>query len=197
MMTLSQGAPGYALPLFTPPRADVMIDLETWGTKPGCAIRSIGAVLFNPYGEGIDAEFYRNVSRASCDEWGLTVDPQTEMWWANQSKAAREALDHDQASLVDAVKDFEAWYKSFETMRVWAHGSVFDVPIWETACLAVGGRQAPWGFRDVRDTRTIFDVAGINYTAMRSGVDHHALDDARSQARAVQRAFRKIVAEGA
>lgn len=26
----------------------VMIDLETWGTKPGCDIRSIGAVVFDP-----------------------------------------------------------------------------------------------------------------------------------------------------
>jgi len=26
----------------------VMLDLETWGTEPGCDIRSIGAVVFNP-----------------------------------------------------------------------------------------------------------------------------------------------------
>ena len=32
--------------------SDVMLDLETWGTRPGCAIRSIGACVFNPNGEG-------------------------------------------------------------------------------------------------------------------------------------------------
>ena len=26
----------------------IMIDLETWGTEPGCDIRSIGAVVFDP-----------------------------------------------------------------------------------------------------------------------------------------------------
>lgn len=29
-------------------RIDIMLDLETWGKKPGCDIRSIGAVVFDP-----------------------------------------------------------------------------------------------------------------------------------------------------
>jgi DNA polymerase III epsilon subunit-like protein len=34
------------------PMSDVMIDLETLGRRPGCAILSIGAVEFGPAGLG-------------------------------------------------------------------------------------------------------------------------------------------------
>ena len=40
---------------------DVMVDLETWGTKPGCAIISIGAVSFGP--DGLGEEFYTALDR--------------------------------------------------------------------------------------------------------------------------------------
>lgn len=33
----------------------VMFDLETWGTEPGCDIRSIGAVVFDPIRGGVEA----------------------------------------------------------------------------------------------------------------------------------------------
>lgn len=47
---------------------DVMVDLETLGTRPGCKILSIGAVEFGvgpDYNEdGLGAEFYVEVQRA-------------------------------------------------------------------------------------------------------------------------------------
>lgn len=33
----------------------VMLDLETWGTRPGCDIRSIGAVVFDPVSDELAA----------------------------------------------------------------------------------------------------------------------------------------------
>ena len=39
----------------------IMVDLETWGTAPGCDIRSIGAVVFDPVAGTLGATFYVNV----------------------------------------------------------------------------------------------------------------------------------------
>jgi len=41
----------------------VMFDLETWGTTPGSALRSIGAVEFDPMGKDIGRTFYRTSAR--------------------------------------------------------------------------------------------------------------------------------------
>ena len=46
-----------------------MLDLETWGTKPGSAIRSIGAALFTLDGN-IGGTFYCNVDEQSCLDIG-------------------------------------------------------------------------------------------------------------------------------
>ena len=39
----------YFLTDATPGPCNVMLDLETWGTAPGSALRSIGAVMFDPH----------------------------------------------------------------------------------------------------------------------------------------------------
>lgn len=58
----------------------VMLDLETWGTAPGSALRSIGACTFIPATGETPQTFYRNITRASCEAVGLAVDPETVKW---------------------------------------------------------------------------------------------------------------------
>jgi len=71
-------------------RDRVMLDIETLGQSPGCAILSVGAVRFNQ--RGLGAEFYRSVSREDCERLGLAVDEDTVAWWQDQPEAAREVL---------------------------------------------------------------------------------------------------------
>ena len=68
----------------------IMVDLETWGTTPGSDIRSIGAVVFDPVAGTLGNEFYVNV--VGGEKVGLTRDPETEEWWADQSEEARGAF---------------------------------------------------------------------------------------------------------
>ena len=49
---------------------NVMIDLETMGNTPGCAIISIGAVEFSE--EGLGAEFYCTIDLEDSVKCGLT-----------------------------------------------------------------------------------------------------------------------------
>lgn len=175
-----------------PGPVNVMLDLETWGTRPGCSIRSVGAVLFDPYSEEIGDEFYANVSDASCVDAGLHVDPDTVAWWSRQTQQAQDALTRDQTALAEVADKFNAWWRKNRAIFVWSHGANFDEPIWSAAAYAVG-RRVPWKFWDSRCTRTVYDVARFDPRSVRrGGTYHNALDDAKYQALCVQRAYANV-----
>lgn len=165
-----------------------MLDLETWGTAPGSALRSIGAVVFDPATGKTGETFYRNITRESCEVAGLKVDPQTEKWWADQSEAARKALEPDQISLANALKLFSNWWGRVGGEYVWGHGAGFDPVLLECAFRALM-LDAPWHFWNVRCCRTILALG--NRRPKRDGGTHHnALDDAIAQAVAVSAALK-------
>lgn len=173
-----------------PATLHVMLDLETLGTKPGCVIRSIGAVAFDPAAEILGAAFYANLDRASCAAAGLTVDPDTEAWWARQSPQARARLEPDQRPLGEALDGFDAFWRQANALQIWGHGASFDAPILEAAYRALG-RRTPWSYANCRDTRTLYELADVAPDRA-DGLHHDALDDAKTQARAVQAGWRKL-----
>lgn len=171
----------------------VMFDLETFGTRPGSVIRSIGAVVFDPNGSGHGDGFYANINRKSCEDLGLTVDPATEKWWSQQSRDAEWQLEGNQKPLPEVVNAFGAWFVSVGGEYIWCQGANFDSVLWEAAIVAAGRKVAPWKFWNVRDTRTIYHMARFNdKTIKRDGTFHNALDDAKHQVACVQAAMRKI-----
>lgn len=175
----------------------VMVDIETLGTAPGSAILSIGAVAFDPFTEVLTACFEANISLADAVDRGLTIDPQTVIWWAGQGQEAIAStfLKSDAQPLAAVLADFGAWLRACGTdVRIWAHGASFDPVLIEAACKKCG-MSAPWKFRDLRDTRTIFDLAGISSLAeyrCANDVHHSAMSDAKVQARAVGDAYRLL-----
>lgn len=175
----------------------VSLDLETWGKRAGCAIRSIGAVAFDPNSDLIGATFYQNVTLESCQKMKLYVDPETAIWWAQQGEKARAILEEDQVHLKAAVLNFNAWFRCLDpdainSIRIWSHGAAFDLPIYEAAAHAVGFK-APWHYRAPRDTRTLFDLVGLSTEDLLFvGTKHNALDDAVHQAKCVQGAHRRM-----
>lgn len=170
-----------------------MLDLETWGTAPGSALRSIGAVVFSPYDEGQrdDApSFYANIDKASCEGVGLKVDQKTVEWWAQQSDVASAALITDQRPIYEVVTDFIVWWNRHGGTYIWSNGANFDEVLWRAAFHACGRNDVPWKYWNVRDTRTCWHLARLNpKTIPRSGVAHNALDDARHQALCVTKAY--------
>ena len=167
----------------------VMIDLETWGTRPGSALRSLGAVVFDPRDGTLGSTFYRNIDDASCEALGLRKDPSTVAWWGEQSKSAQDALLADRMPLPTVLGEFSAWWRDVRGEWVWGHGASFDPVLLEAAyeaCML----DATWKFWNIRCCRTILGCA--NRKPMRSARDtpHYALDDAIAQAKAVAAAFR-------
>lgn len=171
---------------------DVMLDLETLGTRPGSAIRSVGAALFDPRGDGAGATFYANVAPMSCWEAGLTVDASTLAWWDRQSKEAKDATKSDRRSIRDVVEAFHRWFRENGGERVWCQGAGFDEVLWGVAARVVK-LEPPWKFWNVRCTRTIYHAADLDpRDVAREGVAHSALDDALHQIKCVQASYKKL-----
>lgn len=161
----------------------IMLDLETRGTAPGSIVRSIGATVFDPITGELGATFYANITEESCRAAGLTADAATEAWWSKQSAAAKAALEDKQQPLPQVLVRFGYWYRDQRGSRLWCHGPSFDEALLAAAYRALG-LPPPWSYSDARDTRTVYDLAGI--TPDRSkGTHHDALNDAIVQARAV------------
>ena len=173
----------------------IMLDLETLGTEPGCVVLSIGAVVFDPQTKDVGREFYVNICPDDSTDHGLKTDPRTVEWWSQQSQEAQDALKTDRRILNEALDEFTAWLHhesgfSCEQPRIWCQGATFDAPILEAAYKALG-QWAPWKFWNVRDTRTVYDLADFDHNSIeREGTYHNALDDAKHQVLCVQRALR-------
>jgi len=172
----------------------VMLDLETYGVRPGSVIRSIGAVTFDP--NDITAkqqEFYINVDHDSCMEAGLTVDHSTFLWWQSQLPEAKELVTKDAVPLKDALSAFRQWFAVNDGLQVWSQGANFDSVLLEAAMIAAKG-YAPWKFYNVRDTRTVYEIAGFDTSTIpREGVHHYAVDDCKHQIKCIHAALEKMV----
>lgn len=164
--------------------ADLMIDIECLGTAPGCAIVSIGAVRFDRAAAALGPDLYSVVDLRSCEAAGLGADLSTVAWWMRHAEAWPDPLRA--VPLPVALRDL-ALFIGEDKPCLWAHGAPFDLPILSAAYRACQMPQ-PWGFRQARDTRTLFDLAGLEYRTEA----HHALEDARAQARAVQQAMQML-----
>lgn len=170
---------------------DIMIDIETTGTEPGCAILSIGAVAFDPKAGLVGKEFYAKVSHESCRAAGLTDSQSTLGWWAKQSAEARDEAFSGQEHIANVLQALTRFVLAEGVKgNVWGHGPSFDMVNLEAAYRAVG-LQAPWPFWAHRCTRTLYEIAGVSVDRS-VGTHHNALDDARQQAVAAIEAYRKL-----
>jgi hypothetical protein len=169
-------------------------DIETLGTVPGSVILSIGAVAFDPVTGAIETPFYRNLLVEPQTAVGASIDDRTVQWWAGQSDAARERLNHQKTHPQPALEALADYWKRHDCRFVWGHGAGFDVTLLESLHRAFSV-PVRWRFQDVRDTRTLFDVAGVG-VRREKGLHHDAADDAVNQAEAVIRAYRALGLSG-
>ena len=177
-----------------------------------------------PVGSRECPTFYIATDNPTMHEWvpvgpkyPLTRDTRTVQWWSEQSDEAQAAFA-DPVDLREALVRFGDWLASLRStahgedrvyligstspppddIRIWSHGASFDPPILGAAYAAVG-LPVPWHYRAPRDTRTLFDIAGIDdHSAWLNqhpgplGISHHSLDDSICQARAVCAAWERV-----
>lgn len=176
---------------------DFMLDIETLGTRPGCAVLSIGAVTFDRKTGEIDRSYHRIIDPASCEESGLRIEAGTASWWMMQSDEARKAIfdasEFEVFSLKETAREFIEWCAEEPASMAcqwWAQGATFDFPILTEAMRAVEW-PVPWLYWNCRDTRTAYDLCGFDRkTVDREGTHHSALDDCRHQVRCLHAALK-------
>lgn len=165
---------------------DVMIDLETFGTGTNALILSIGAQAFKLETQLMYPQraIHLKIDVEDAQRCGQVIDASTVMWWMKQSDAARGHLTIGyHHGLRDALNAFSDWLKAYGPNLVWGNGATFDISILTDAYNLLG-IEVPWKFRDVRDMRTIVDMAtrlGIAVPYVKPVIEHDAQSDATAQ----------------
>jgi hypothetical protein len=180
---------------------DVMIDLETYGTSNNAAIASIGGVKFNRDTGDIFDPFYVQIDPSSyTGNHGFDIEVSTFLWWLGQGEEARKALykpHESRAPLHTALVQLGQWWP--KGAKFWSHAT-FDAIVLQSAYRNVVFRP-PWHYRDVRDLRTLCDLAPhgmveAELSRDKKGLTHHnALDDAQFQAEYTIRMLKAIKGE--
>ena len=221
---------------------DICADVESWGTRAGFDLRSIGAVVFDPLNNKVAGirEFYDfpknheeldpalyyykavnnplmgsyspdHFTQRELDKidgphrrYNLRRDPKTVDWWGDQEEDAKAAFK-DPIDLKEGLLGFTQFIHSHskdiqngqaKDVRVWGHGAAFDPPFLEAVFHAVD-LPVPWFYRAPRDTRTAFDLSGIedhsaHLAEYQYGIKHHALHDTITEAFAINEAIDRL-----
>jgi len=176
---------------------DVMIDIESLDTTPDCVILTIGAVLFDPRGHGIiDKIEIRPTIEDQTEKYNRSINDATMEWWGKQSlEAIEEAMgDRDRVSFEQAMNQLYkfCWNRS---KCAWSNGASFDVVVMDHAWKQLG-KNTPWNFWDIRDTRTLYDITNVNLKDGGHVTTHKAVEDAERQAMVVQQGYVKLIKAG-
>lgn len=177
------------------PDRHLMIDIETGDTEVTAAIFAIGAVVFDPRGQGHDLGNHFSMtidmdSQAST----RTTSEATMAWWDQQSQEAKEAtFGSPNGSLPAVLREFSRWVNCLSPTctRVWAKSPDFDCSILVHA-FKQQGLYWPFKFWESRCVRTIMELAypeGDFPHVIMEGPAHDALADAKKQVIQVQHSY--------
>lgn len=162
----------------------IMQDIETLGTRAGSVVLSVALVRFTD-----EANCTVNLSVPEQLQTGLEIDPATHAWWGEQNlkyPGAWERVTTNPQPLVAGLQYLSAWIhwaSPDSNPLIWAHGATFD-PVLLGEVYRRAGVPVPWQFWDCRDTRTLYDLAGVNVKDYPVPPPHVALNDAIAQVRA-------------
>lgn len=161
-------------------KKNMMIDLETLGTFMNAPVVTIGSCFFDPMTGEIGDKFYRKIDMVDAMRFG-SADGETLRWWLKQEKAAQLELANAKDMLGDVLTDLGKFYNTGHDATVWGNGPSFDCTILDYAYHKCLGKKAPWPFWNVRDVRTVVQLAEglVKKPAAftKGGVAHNALED--------------------
>lgn len=148
---------------------DVLIDLETLGTKPGCVILSCVAVGLNRKGEDNDRQPKIKVVFSMTQQMliGLVPDQNTLSWYLKDKKGQLQEIKDSGAS-VEELKDalsrltefFNRVLQGNKNACIWGNDANFDVEIlFELFKRVLPDSAFPFKYYKYMNVRTIKDSA--------------------------------------
>jgi len=175
------------------PDRHLMVDIETFDTEVTATILAIGAVVFDPRADELEAnQWHSTISTKSQHD--RTVSEDTQEWWRQQDQDAQDSVFKGaQLPLAIALADFTRWINRQRPTctRIWAKSPDFDCSILKNAC-EQHGVLWPFKFWEARCCRTAMELAypegDFPHVAL-DGSKHDALADAKKQAIEIQHAY--------
>ena len=167
--------------------SNLMIDLETLSTRANGTVVAVGAVFFNPATGKLGPTFDGAIDMADAVRYGK-VDGETLKWWFGQSDAAGKGMIRGRHTAEKVWSEFVKFASQFgKDVQPWGNGSSFDITMCEWQIGVVLNQKAPWQFWNVRDVRTIKELAKgiVKFDDKLEATAHTALDDAIFQAKYV------------
>lgn len=163
----------------------IMTDIETIGVRPGAIVLSAAFVRFSD-----EAHMTINLSVPDQEMLGLEKDPLTEAWWRDKPQEWARATSDPRplAIALPYIAQWLAWAAAGSDFQIWCHGATFDCPLLGEVYRRAG-IACPWQFWQVRDTRTLYDLALVNVKDFAVPPPHVALNDAIGQTRAANAAL--------
>lgn len=190
----------------TVPNKHIMIDIETLGTQPGCAVVAIGAVWFDLEDNGWRPKhkgYYAEVLLEDAMKHGQ-ASAGTLAFWMKQDDNARKFLTNDvgKVSLKTALQGLDGFIghqsedKDRRDVYVWGNCNKFDLGNLEAMYDALN-LPYPWNYGRGQNVRTVVWLAqqffGCDKPDMKAGrTAHNALDDAIHQAEYITQMVRTI-----
>lgn len=188
---------------------DIVLDIETLGTRPGCSVIEIGACAVDADGGAIVGNFSRRVRsgysidcvRKVADGvtcFGWKIERATAAWWLADPERAKTLAKIMSGEFYARTEDealtaFGVWFAKFasdpKSSRIWANGPSFDIAILDES-YRDNGIARPWICWQERCVRTALEMAGYVRGSVaweEPGPRHRALNDARHEARKLWR----------
>lgn len=159
--------------------ADIMVDVESCGTRYGDIILTLAACQFERATGRVTKEFYARIDTSDSEAHGFGFQLETMRWWDSKSEQARNEAFNGTERVKDVLTAFSRFYPS--GANFWACGGSFDAVLLGAYYDRLN-MERPWKFWSEMDARTIFNLAPhIRKLTPQKGTAHNSLDDARFQ----------------
>ena len=178
-------------------RVDVMVDIETLGTKADSTIIQISAIAFD-IKTGKHLSKFDAIADIEKNE-DMKVDGSTIKWWLNTDKQLlAELINKGEKSSNAILLNFYGWLHTLtmdmKDVYLWGNGILFDNKMIQHQLEAIG-KEYPIFYKNDRDVGTIVDLTSayleISEKELKARFDsedlvaHNAIDDCAYQIRLV------------
>ena len=141
-------------------RVDVMVDIETLGTKSDSTIFQISAVAFDiATGRHFD-KFNRIADITKNEDYEMNVTGSTLVWWLNTNpELLADLLNKGKGSSKRLLEDFHRWLEELDSndIHLWGNGILFDNKMIQHQ-FELNGLEYPIKYKNDRDLRTLVDL---------------------------------------
>lgn len=177
---------------------DIMVDLETLGTRQDAIVLEISAVEFNCHTGEIGEVFDTKLDIDEQVQYRRSLNCETLQWWFKQDEEARKNIFDEDVDIIRFNIPWElAEFSNFvercnnkcnsdsdrRVVKLWGNGSLFDLGILQNmyeTCLP--NMKLPWKFWAVNDVRTIVDLnPDVKRNCKFDGTPHCAVDDCKHE----------------